>query len=371
MESSSIFLSAGDPSGDIAAAKLVSALRSIMPHLKLSGLGGNRLRQQGQDQLAEPDDLAVLGFWEVAKRFGFFRTLLSRAAAHIAETKPKAIVLVDYPGFNLRLARRVKDLGIPIIYYISPQIWAWGKRRLKAIRELVDLMLVILPFETDFYAGTGVKTEFVGHYLLEDIPGEYISSPVPVNDPPHLAILPGSRTQEIERMLPAMLRTATMFGHKYGGRITIAGIKNRFDYAACLKANAGEGIEISFEDSRKVICDSSLVLTSSGTATLETAIVGRPMVVVYKTGFLSYHIARWLVKLDRVALANLVLGEKVVPELIQQEASPETMMRALERYMADDTYRVGVTEKLNRVPGLLGGAGASRRAAELVSQFLN
>ncbi len=371
MESSSIFLSAGDPSGDTASARLVENLTRLKPEAEFFGLGGRQLRGLGQRQLADPDDLAVLGFWEVAKRYTFFRQLFFRCISEIEKTRPQVVVLVDYPGFNLRLAKKIKKLGIPIIYYISPQIWAWGKRRIKIIRELVDLMLVILPFEKNFYGPTGINHEFVGHYLLEDIPREYIASPVSDNMPPTLALLPGSRAQEIERMLPVMLQTARLFHDKHGARAVVAGVKGKFNYERFMRDSDQENISVSFEDSRKIIHDSNLVLTASGTATLETAIIGRPMVVVYKTGMLTYQIAKRLVRLDKIALANLVLGEKVVPELIQHEASPANMLVELERYVDDKDYRRDVVSKLNRVPGLLGGEGASERAAKLIAQYLD
>ncbi|MBD3401721.1 lipid-A-disaccharide synthase, partial [candidate division GN15 bacterium] len=194
-----IFVSAGDPSADIATARLITALKVTAPELQLFGLGGPRLAQRGQEQLARATDLAVLGFWEVARRAGFFRRLLRQCEQEITRRRPRCILLVDYPGFNLRLAARVKKLGIPIIYYISPQVWAWHKKRIHRIKELVDRMLLILPFEQELYARHGIPHEMVGHYLVEDVPHEYIAS-----DPPgsgQLALLPGSRTQEIERML--------------------------------------------------------------------------------------------------------------------------------------------------------------------------
>jgi lipid-A-disaccharide synthase len=369
MESSLVFLSAGDPSGDAASARLVSKLRVLKPSLEVFGLGGPRLRELGQRQLAEPDDLAVLGFWEVARRYRFFGALLKRCADEIRELRPCLVVLVDYPGFNLRLAQRIKSLGIPIIYYISPQIWAWGKRRLKVIRELVDLMLVILPFEKEFYAQTGVNHEFVGHYLLEEIPSGFVSSPVADALPLTLALLPGSRSQEIERMLPAMLRAAKMFNRKYSARAVVAAVTNQIDYSDYLQRYGDDTIDIVYNDSRKTIYDSHLVLTASGTATLEAAIIGRPMVVVYRTGLVTYLIARTLVRLDMIALTNLVLGEKVVPELIQSEASPSGMMAALEKYINDRKFYTGVINRLSQVPGLLVG-GASQRAAELIRPYL-
>ncbi len=371
MENTSIFLSAGDPSGDTAAARLVSALRELRPGFELVGLGGHELRKLGQHQLAEPEDLAVLGFWEVARHYFFFRRLFSRCIKQIKATRPSVVVLVDYPGFNLRLAKEIKPLGIPVVYYISPQVWAWGSKRLDDIRHLVDAMLLILPFEEAFYQNSGVRHEFVGHYLLEDIPEKFVSSPAPDSSVPTLGLLPGSRPQEIKKMLPPMLEAAQSFNNKYSARAVVAGVSNKFDYRPYLNKYSDDNIEIVFDDSRSVIYNSSLVLTASGTATLETAIVGRPMVVIYKTGWLTYHIARRLVRLDKIALANLVLGDKVVPELIQRQATPENMLSALGKYMDDEKYRAGVTEQLKRVPALLGGKGASVRTAEVIAGYLD
>jgi len=363
-----LFISAGDPSGDNATSRMIDSLKEKRPGLKLYGLGGKRLAALGQEQLADPSGLAVLGFWEVARRIMYFRRLLRRCVAEIENRRPRAVLLVDYPGFNLRLARRIRQLGIPTIYYISPQVWAWGKGRLRQIRDYVDQMLVILPFEESFYREHGVPCKFVGHYLLEDIPSDYIGSPLPFNG--RLALLPGSRRQEIERMLPAMLEAAAVLNRKHGCMSVVAGIKNVYDYDAVCKSYSGKGVEVSYDDPRKTIYESELVLTASGTATLETGIIGRPMVVVYKTGFLTYRIARRLVKLDSIALVNLVLGEKVVPELIQSRATGESMAAALERHLIDDSYRDKTLTELNRIPSLLGGWGATERTVEALAEYL-
>ena len=228
MSSSSLFISAGDPSGDIATARLVQALKELKPGLSSFGLGGERLKALGQEQLANGDDLAVLGFWEVVKRYSYFRELMHRTIDEITQRRPACILLVDYPGFNLRLAKRIKHLGIPIVYYISPQLWAWGGKRISQVRELVDLLILILPFEKEFYASSGVKSEFVGHYLLEDIPSSLISSPIPKSR--QLALLPGSRPQEIERMLETMCNAAATFCARHEFRAVIAGVKNGAKY---------------------------------------------------------------------------------------------------------------------------------------------
>ncbi|MBD3403516.1 hypothetical protein GF420_11515, partial [candidate division GN15 bacterium] len=213
----------------------------------------------------------------------------------------------------------------------------------------------------------GIPHEMVGHYLVEDVPHEYIAS-----DPPgsgQLALLPGSRTQEIERMLAPMLAAARTYLDRFGGRAVVAGIDGAHGYDTVLR-QAGEEISVSFEDSRRLLYESDLVLTASGTATLEAGIIARPMVVIYKTGFITYQIARRLVTLPMIALVNLVIGEKIVPELIQHEASPERMAAELAWYKEDDTYRENVLAALKRVAGILGGRGASERAAKVVEGYL-
>ena len=370
MKRSGLFLSVGDPSGDNAAGRLIEALNKIAPDTEVFGLGGERLKALGQCQLARGSDLAVLGFWEVARRFTFFRRLLNQCVEEIADRRPAAVLLVDYPGFNLRLAKRIKHLGIPIIYYISPQVWAWGKKRLADISRLVNLMVVILPFEKDLYDRHKINNEFVGHYLLEDIPEEYIQSEVPSSGEDILALLPGSRPQEIQRMLAPMLASARIFNRNHGSRAVVAAIEGAYDYESALRPFADDNISVVYNDPRRVIHDSRLVLTASGTATLESGIIGRPMVVIYKTGFITYQIARRLVKLDTIGLVNLVLGEKVVPELIQHEANPQKIAAELDKFIMQKSYCDGVTAKLKRVPEILGGKGASERTARLLLEYL-
>ena len=324
-----LFISAGDLSGDNAVSRALAELQSRKPGARNFGLGGEKLKRLGQEQLADSREIAVIGFWEVARKILFFKRLMDRCVKEIESRRPQCIILVDYPGFNLRLAKRVRHLSIPIIYYISPQVWAWGGKRVAEIRQLVDRMLVILPFEQDFYRHTGVQAEFVGHYLLEDIPPEYISSPIPNSK--QIALLPGSRPQEIERMLEPLCQAAAAYNRKHGTRAVVAGIRDRHDYDVIIEKYKDAGISISYEDSRRTVYESDLVVTASGTATLEVGIIGRPMVIVYRTGLLTYQIAKRLLKIDTIGLANLVLGEKVVPELIQQDVSEQRILSELDR----------------------------------------
>lgn len=363
-----LFVSAGDPSGDNAASHLIACLKQSHPDLECVGLGGPRLGKLGQRQLAEPSELAVLGFWEVARRYFFFRRLLQRAVDEITQLRPGCILLVDYPGFNLRLAERIKPLGIPIVYYISPQVWAWHASRIEQIKRLVDKMILILPFEQELYARHEVAHVFVGHYLLDDMPSDYISSSLPTQS--RLALLPGSRPQEIDRMLPVMLATARRFHAATGTPSAVAALANGYDYTRSAQPGDERIISFVYDDPRSVISDSTVVLTASGTATLETGIIGRPMVVIYKTGWVTYQIARRLVTLDKIALVNLVLNEKVVPELIQHEANPAQIERELLRFGREDEYCRGVIDRLRRIPDILGGTGASQRAADEVDRYL-
>ncbi len=363
-----LFISAGDRSGDNATARLITELKAIKPEIALFGLGGPRLAALGQEQFVPAERLAVIGFWEVAKQFCFFRRLMHRCVDEITRRQPSAILLVDYPGFNLRLAKRVKHLGIPIIYYISPQLWAWGKARLAQMRELVDHLMIILPFEREFFGPTGIAHSFVGHYLLEDIPAEYVASPLPNRR--RLALLPGSRPQEVERMLAPMLDAARIMHERHGYTSEVAAVRGTYDYEGHLRAGDGDFVRLVHDNARRVVFESDLVLTASGTATLEAGIIGRPMVIVYRTGFVTYQIAKRLVTLDSIGLVNLVLSRKFVPELIQGEVTGERMAEALEQYLADEPYRRGVIEALHRLPGILGGGGASRRAAERVASYI-
>ena len=242
MDNPLLFISAGDPSGDNAVSRVVTCLRQSKPDLEIFGLGGQRLRQLGQEQLAEPSELAVLGFWEVAQKYFFFRKLFHDCVNEIKRRRPKAILLVDYPGFNLRLAKAVRPLGIPIIYYISPQVWAWGKRRVGLIRQCVDRMLVILPFEEAFYREQGFAAQFVGHYLLEDIPQEYVGSTAPGRN--RIALLPGSRAQEIERMLPPMLEAARVLNETHGTTAAVAALSGTFNYDSVCGGYDSSGVRV-------------------------------------------------------------------------------------------------------------------------------
>ena len=363
-----IFVSAGDPSGDIAGFHLIEGLKSKCDNVVFFGLGGERMRRAGQQQLIEGNRLAVMGFWEVAKKAIFFRKLMNRAVLTIVREKPRVVVLIDYPGFNLRLARKIGSLKIPIVYYISPQVWAWGAGRIHRIKELVDFMLLILPFEKDLYDRAGIKNEFVGHYLLDDIEESLIKKPYD-RDSDLILLMPGSRPQEIERMLPVMLKSAMILSQKGRWRFAVAGVQGNIDYQRYLE-RAGVKADLIIGDTRKLIARSRLVITSSGTATLETGIIGRPMIVIYKMGFLTHFLARLLIRIDRIGLINITASKRVVPELIQSQATPERISRAALDLLNDKAAAVDMVRQLNEVVSNLGTEGASMRAATAIGEYI-
>jgi lipid-A-disaccharide synthase len=364
----SIFISAGDPSGDIAGYHLLRNLHASDKTTSFFGLGGRRMASIGQQQLVPGDQLAVLGFWEVARRFRFFQKLLAATVKQIEEHRPRAIVLIDYPGFNLRLAEKVRPLNIPIIYYVSPQIWAWGGKRIGTIKHLVDMMLLILPFEKEIYEKAGVKNQFVGHYLLDDIDADLIKAPFnPGSD--LVALLPGSRPQEVEKMLPVLAASAGILAENGKWRFAVAAVEGDIDYHRFL-TDTRVPIEIVRGKTRELIAESRLVLTSSGTATLETGIIGRPMVVIYRTGRLTYIIARRLVTLDKIALINITAGRKIVPELIQNDANPKKIAAKARKFLDDPVLSSEIAGELNRVTDLLGTSGAGERAAAAVREYI-
>jgi lipid-A-disaccharide synthase len=372
----SIFISAGDPSADFPGKNLIDEIRRTCPEVDLYGLGGPLMQASGMTPLADYHRLAVMGFWEVMPQMLFFRRLLAEAARQIEKRRPKVIILVDYPGFNLRLAARVKHLGIPIVYYISPQVWAWGKRRIAAIRKLVDLMLVIFPFEEEFFATRGIPARFTGHPLVD----RYRSHPDKATcreqlgctgEAPVIALLPGSRVQEVARILPVMVRAADLLPT----RITAA----KFYVAAAegvprelyQRLIGSRPITILEGKTPALIKSADCAVITSGTATLEAAYFGTPLVVVYKAGWLTYQIARRLVEIDAIGMVNIVAGRRIVPELIQHQATGEAIADEVAAIMGNQALYAQMVAELGRVRELLGSGNAGRQAFEALRSVVS
>jgi lipid-A-disaccharide synthase len=363
---------AGEASGDLHAGKLVAKLAEVAPDVSVFGVGGDRMRRAGCELIYHCDDFAVVGLTEVLHHIPLLRRAMHRLVSLAVEREVSVAVLVDYPGFNLMLADRLKRVGVRVLYYISPQVWAWGEGRVRKIARLVDRMAVVFPFEVDFYRERGVDVEFVGHPLLEEPALSEGAPGVPV-DGTVLGLLPGSRRNEVERLLPPMLGAVSILRERIGGlRVHLGRARGISEEVL---AGSGDpraaGVEVLPPGSaHDVMRGSTALLISSGTATLEAACLGTPMVIVYRLGALSYLAGRALVRIPRIGLVNVVAGRELVPELVQGEASASRMAEEVEPFLTDPARRESVSRELREVRRSLGEPGASLRVAEMVLSMM-
>jgi lipid-A-disaccharide synthase len=371
--SQELLVVAGEASGDLHGARLLSALRERMPEVSPFGLGGDELRAAGLEAVAHSSEVAVVGITEVLRVLPRIREVFADLLREVDRRRPAAAVLVDFPDFNLRLARELAKRGVPIVYYISPQVWAWRKGRVRNIARLVDRMLVLFPFEVDFYRGHGVDVVHVGHPLVDEVPqlpnawekGE------PEGEPFRVSLLPGSRRSEIEALLPLMLETVRRLAAELPieARLIRAPTVPREMVEEEIELS-GLPVRIVEQERFATIADSHLALCASGTATLEVGLLGTPMIVVYRLGFWTWVLGKMMVRLPSISLVNLVLGRPVVPELIQYAAHPDRVAEEAVRLLTDagarDAQRAGLADLRSR----LGAGGASGRAAAVVESLL-
>lgn len=367
---------AGEASGDLHGARLVTELRRLVPDLHVFGLGGDELRAAGLDAVAHSAEISVVGITEVLKILPRARQIFAELLRQVDLRRPRAAVLIDFPDFNLRLARELKRRGVRVVYYISPQVWAWRKGRVETIAKVVDRMLVLFPFEVDFYRGVGVDVAHVGHPLVNEVPqlaGAWDAAPSEDLDagPYRLALLPGSRRSEIEALLPSLLDAVRLLAGRLPVQVSLIQaptvpremLEERVELS-------GLPVRIVSEDRFAAIADSHLALCASGTATLEVGLLGTPMIVLYRLGLWTWMLARMMVRLPFYSLVNLVLGRAVVPELLQWQAAPERIADEAERLLTDDVERARMRTGLAELRGRLGEAGASARAAREVAGIL-
>lgn len=371
-----VMIMAGEASGDLHGANLIRALRAMAPDTFFCGIGGRAMQAAGARIIADASGLSVVGITEVFSKGRSLLKGLSRAKQLLNSLRPDLLIPIDFPDFNLHVAGQAKKLGIPVLYYISPQLWAWREGRVKKIRRRVDHMAVILPFEADFYRRHGVPATYVGHPLLDDgMPSEGGLSDVLAQRKNAIGILPGSREKEVIRNLPAMLTAARAIQRTVGGVQFIVSQAPPVEKSLLdgILAEHGSGIDyrVTTEHVREIFKKSRLVVAVSGTVTLEAAIWGTPAVIVYRVSPVSYWLGRALIKVRHIGLANLIAGREVLPELIQKEASPENIARVVSGLMADGEAMAAMHAGLEEVRQILGRAGASDRVAEIAMKMLN
>lgn len=357
-----LYIIAGEDSGDLHAANLLRELKVQLPHLEARGMGGDQLKQAGCELTAHISEGNFMGFVEVIRHLGTIRELFRRLKADATAWKPDAVVLVDYPGFNLRMAPFFKEMGIPVYYYISPQVWAWKKGRVKKIKQFVDRMFVILPFEQPFYEKEGLAVEYVGHPLLDAI-GEIHRVP---ESPPIIAVLPGSRKQEISRMLPTMLAMVKEFPEHL---FVIAGAPSQ-PQEFYRQFIGDTSAELVMNQTYDLLAKASAALVTSGTATLETALYQVPQVVCYQTSRISYEIGKRLVKIRFISLVNLIMDKEVVTELIQADFNAYRLKQELARLL-DPQHQEHLHSEYLALRKILGDAGASAATASGLLDHFN
>ena len=406
---------AGEASGDMRAAGLAIALKKLEPSIRLNGIGGTYMREAGVECFTDITELAVIGIAEVIKNFSRIKKVFEQTLKQIDATKPDAVVLVDYPGFNLRLAREIKKRGIKIIYYISPQVWAWREKRVIKIKELVDRMIVLFPFEQAIYSKYGMKVDYVGHPLVDEIivhknQTEVLKSIGLSVSKTTIGLMPGSRAKEVERHLPCMLEAAQILFKNNQDRQfillkassiplkLIESIVNSQKVCHCEEQSNESIVKCHCEEQRdeaivKCHCEEQrdeaisnkkfplkiydgptydginamdTAIVASGTATLETALLKKPMVIIYKTSWLTYAFAKAVIKIPFIGLVNIVAGKKVAEELIQNDANAVKIANATESAL----FNQQTIEDLAAIKTLLGTSGASQRAAQVVLDVL-
>ncbi len=372
-----ILIVAGEESGDMRAAPLVRAIKHYAPGTQFIGIAGDRCRQEGVDTFTDIRDLAVIGFVEVIKNFSRLKKVFDLTVQKAREEKPDLAILVDYPGFNLRLAAELKKLNIKVVYYVSPQVWAWKASRVKIIKKVVDRMMVLFPFEKDFYAKHQYTADFVGHPLLDEVHASKDAASFKASlglDPKYtvIGLLPGSRKNEIAHLLPIMYAAANIL-KKENPRLQFVLLQAK-TISDELLAKYAQKAPVSLKITKEYYNGLNITdfcIVASGTATLETGIMGKPMAVVYKTAWLTSVIVRIVIRIKDVSLVNIVAGKKIVEELIQENATPARIVKAMRGLINDQAKTQTMRKELSALRAKLGNPGASQRAAKVVVEELS
>lgn len=369
----SVMIVAGEASGDLHGSFLVREMLAINPALSFYGIGGGKMKEAGVELLASAADIGVVGVTEVFSKLGAFIKIIADIRKSMDRLKPTLLILIDFPDFNLNfVARAAKKRGIRIFYYISPQVWAWREGRVKQIKSMVDKMAVILPFEVDFYAAHGFAVDYVGHPLRDTVKTSYTKSQARIQfglseGQTTIGLLPGSRTAEINRLLPEMVKAAQIISQKIPEVqyiLPLAGTLKEESVAGIIAA-AGLAVKIVSGRTYDVLAACDLAIVTSGTATLETGLMGVPMVIIYKMSVFSALIGKLIINPRHIGLVNIIAGKTVVPELIQHKASGPRIASEVLSIILNPNKKQEIIRELNNLREKLGEPGAAGRAAQI------
>ncbi len=363
-----IAIVAGEASGDLHASEVVHELKKLDPSLKTFGLGGDLLARQGTVLLHHVRELAIIGLFNVLGHLPMFRRVFKELLDRIEEEKPDAVLLVDYPGFNLRMAKRCKEMGLPVIYYISPQVWAWRTGRVRHIAKYVDRMIVIFPFEEEFYRSHGVPVTYVGNPLIEQLAG--VRKPARKMDRLRLALLPGSRKQEVRTLMPAMLDAVRILREERNVEAYVIQAPT-ISHEKLERIMREHGVEVPIlpHDRGEGVAAADVALASSGTVTLEAAVLGTPCVVMYRLSRATHFLGRRLVRLPHWSLVNIIAKKGLLPELIQEDVNGARIAAEVRRIVEPENY-ARITGELADIRAKLGEPGAARRVAAEIHKMV-
>lgn len=371
-----ILVICGEPSGDLNAAKLSENLTKINPGLKISAVGGKNLRECGAEIIYDIQNLSVIGFFDVIKKLPLFLHLKKKILKLINDDKPDAVILVDFSGFNLRIAKEIKK-KIRVIYYTSPQVWASRKGRIKTIKKFIDKMLVFFSFEKDFYLKNGILADFIGHPLMDTVkpsmPQEKFMRNFGIShNKKIIALLPGSRKSEIENILPIMLKSAVILNEKIKNLqfLIVKPPQTEWKFYRDILDKFKLEIEIIEGKTYDCLSAANFCFVASGTATLESAIMEKPFLIIYKMNPLNYFLYRPQVKVPYIGMVNIVAGSKIIPEFIQFEAHPEKIAQAAYQIITDESKQKQIKQGLEHVKNILGPKGASLKGASIITDYL-
>lgn len=368
-----VMIIAGEASGDLHGSFLVREMLAINPSLHFYGIGGNKMKEAGVRLLGSSADIAVVGISEVVSKAGTFIKIINKIKKSMDQLKPNLVILIDFPDFNLNIvARAAKKRNVKIFYYISPQVWAWREGRVEQIKRMVDKMAVILPFEVDFYAAHGFAVDYVGHPLRDTVKTSFTKSRARIHfglseGQTTIGLLPGSRTAEINRLLPEMMKAARIISKNIPDAQYILPLADTLEEKAVsgIITSSGLPVKIVRGQTYDVLACCDLTIVTSGTATLETGLMGVPMIIIYKLSLVSELICRMIIKPQHIGLVNIIAGKTIVPELLQRDANGPRIASEALAILQNSDKKQGMIRELNNIREKLGEPGAARRAAQI------